>query len=87
MRSLIRVVWQAIMPGIMHTVISDVPARENLAEAVAFFFSFFVFLSDELLKIFNLCICCVSLFPCQRNNLLAAPVAHVKGEGEESQAF
>lgn len=77
MRPLIRVVWQAITPGIMLTVISGRPStRETWQQP----FPFFVFSSDELLKNFISCIWRFSLIPCQRNNLLAAPV---KGEGEE----
>lgn len=77
MRPLIRAVWQAITPGIMHTVISGRPStRETWQKPLPFF----VFSSDELLKNFISCIWRFSLIPCQRNNLLAAPV---KGDGEE----
>lgn len=61
MRSLIRVLWQAITPGIMHTVISDRPSTREAGRNRFFLF----FPSDELLMNFKSCIWCVCLLPCQ----------------------
>lgn len=87
MRSLIRVAWQPVTPGIM-LLFQNVPAREILAEAAPPPLFFCVSPSDELLKVF-LFTCASAAFACFLVREITCWLLqwhHVNGEGEESRA-